>query len=681
MKSNPMLSTNKRESDIKQKGNLSLHKHSTILGYAFICCLCNASQAAEVAPFKVTGFGGLFSITSQSDKQKSVSSDGTSRTSDGQFWQEKVSLDVSSYAYHPNFLKMDFGAGLLFNQKTRDSSDQENSRVANLSAKFNFLHKKPTPVTVYYNQTNTYTPTGLTDSYLLEQIEYGANIGLLHPLSPVNTQLSASRVTNYGKNNIQVTDEVNERVKLDMRYSYGASLAYINLSHQINDRTSKSGNLALPITARETSSSTTGLKTRNGFGSENQLRLNTNTEYRKQDDFPGRESWFFRPKLDWEHNKRFSSYYTYSINHTDEQGIETENNKATARLRYSGDNMLSGNVGLSHGTNESTNIKSESTGANLGISKKIPVSYGQYSLAYNANINIQDQTSTSNFAPVDNEPHTLTGTTSVTLNQDYIDTNSITVTDSTGPGPITTYTEGTDYIVTIVGDQILIERTLIGSTILDPQNVFITYSYQTGGTYKKQQLSQNFNFGLDIGKYYDIYIRLYKTDDKLKEGVPTIGLNSSDGVRLQLRADRPLKKGLTVGGDIEAQQHNEDKNPYNRQSISAFINTPLYAKARLRLSAGLIKRDNENSEEDVNTKTLGVRIGVKPWTRVSMLFESNYSQNTGGSIEHTTLYNNLDFYWKYRKLNYKATVKYQLEEQGLYERDNLSIFMRLTRPF
>ncbi|MCW8830791.1 MAG: hypothetical protein OQK32_04625, partial [Gammaproteobacteria bacterium] len=369
-----MLLTSKRSSGNKQKGDLSLHKHLAILGYAFICCLCNTTQAAEIAPFKVTDVGGLFSITSQTAKQKSVSSDGTSHTSDSQYWQEKLSLNMDSYAYHPNFLKMDFSAGLLFNQKTRDSSDEENSRVADLSAKFNFLHKKPTPVSLFYKQTNTYTPTGLTDSYLLERIEYGANLGLYQPLSPVNTQLSASRTTSYGKNNIQVTDEVNERVKLDMKYSYGSSLAYIGLSHQINNSMSKSGSLALPITARETSSSTTGLKTRNGFGSENQLRLETNAEYSKQDEFPERETWFFRPRLNWTHNKRFSSYYTYSTYHTDEQGMETENNKTTAQLRYSGDNMLSGNVGLSHGTNKSTDIKSESTGANLGVSKKIPVS-------------------------------------------------------------------------------------------------------------------------------------------------------------------------------------------------------------------------------------------------------------------------------------------------------------------
>jgi len=677
-----MLPNNTRPLNVKQNRSLPLYRCSEFLGCTLIALLVSSSilQAEEIRYFKVVNVDGLLSLKFISDNQKIVSHDISTQRFERRLWQEELSLKVNSYVYHPNFLKIDFGAGLLADQTRFDSSTYSykiNQSVNNLSARLDFLPKKPTPFSVYYNKRNTTVPIGSAGSFLLENIKYGSEIALLSPLSPVTMKLSNYRETTYGVGANQITDDMNEQTRLSMSYPYGVG-TYLKLSHQNNDRISRSGSLSLAIVEKEYSTSSTGIDTRNTFGVNHQIRLSSNLGQQKQKGFPERETWFFRPNLDWKHNKKFTSYYSFATNHTKEQDRETENNKTSAKLNYSGDNSLAGAINLSINNSKSTGFEFEDKAVGFSLAKKINATYGKYNVSYNASINTRDQTSTLNLIPVFDDEYIFSGITQIIINQDDIDTsNPITVTNLT---QTQTYIEGTDYTITTIGNQTLIER-LIAGNIADGQSILIDYRYQTGGTIKYDRLTQGLNVNLSIGKHYNLSTRFYESKQILKDGIPTTNLNSSNGAALSLRVNRPLKKGVAVGGELIAQQHNEESNPYNKQSIDAFINLPLPKTTKLKINTGLLKIDNKNSDEDADKKILGLHIRSSLWLRTSTTFDSQYSQDTGGSTKRTFFNNKLDFGWSYRRLNLKASLKHQSEEQGIIERDDWSIYMKLQRAF
>jgi len=675
------MSLSNSPTPVKQNGSPSLNKPSGFLTSALVTLFfsLNNLQAAEISAFEVIDSSGSLSLKFISDNQKISTLGTTTQNNERQLWQEELNLKMNGYIYHPNFLKMDLSAGLLSDQTKFDFSGYKystNQQVNNLSARLDFLYKRPTPFSVYYNKTNTIVPTGSTGSFLQENIIYGSEVALLSPLSPVTVRLSNFRETTYGEGSNQRSDEMNEQFKLSMNYPYGVG-DYVQLSLLDNHRISRSGSLALPIVETESDASSTGFKTKNTFGSDNQLQLTSHYGQQEQKGFPEKESWFFRPKLDWTHNKKFISYYTFSTNHIKEQDREIKNDRTTAKLKYSGENSLGGVAGLSLSSSESTGFEFEDKGINLSTSKKIDTNHGKYDVSYSASLNSRDQTSTLLQIPVFGDQYTLNGITQETITQSNIDTTTIIVSNSTRSQ---TFVEGLDYSITVIGNQTLIER-LIGGNIADGQSVLIDYSYDTGGTMKYERQTQNININLALNKFYNIFTRFYQSKQNLIEGNPTINLNSSDGTILGLRINRPLKKGMTVGGELLTQRHNDDSNPYDKQNIDAFINLPLFSNAMLKLNTGILMIDNEQSDEDINKKTLGLNFRSRPWLRTSMTFESQYSHDTGGSTKRTTLNNTLNFSWRYRQLNLKTTIKHKSEEQGIVERDDWSIYLKLQRAF
>ncbi len=659
--------------NIKLKGTQSLYKPSGLLKCALVALLSNACivQAEEITPFKITSTGGSLSLRYESTNTETNSSS----TYESQLWQEELTLNMNSYVYHPNFLKMNFSAGLLANQLESGSTDS-NQRVNNLSARLSFLSKRAYPFSLYYDQSNTMTPSSSAGDFLLEHKKYGADISLRSPLTPVTMKLTAHKETSYGTGANQITDDTSNHAKLIMEYSYGSG-DHVSLSHQINNSVSRSGSLNLAITERESNTYFTNVKTKNRFGDNKQLYLITDLGLNKQEEFPERESLFFNPTLDWRHNKKFTSYYTHLTEHTDEEGLETDNNRTTARLKYTGDDSLSGILGASLNNSESTSTESTNKGINLGISKAIDVSYGKYSLNYNTNYNIQDQTSSLDLQPVLGDQYTIGGVTPVEITQNNIDTSTIIISNITRTQ---TYLENLDYNIIVIGDQTLIERLITGN-IADGQSILIDYSYQTGGTIKYDRLTQGLNLGLALGKHYNFFANVYDSEQKLKEGIPTTSLNSYDGVTLRFQVKKPLEEKVTLGGEVQMKQHNEESNSYNQQNISANIYMPVLTNALLSVNAGISKRDDETSDEDSDGKTLGFRIVGRPWLRTRLSFDSSYSQNSGGSSDHSMLRNTLDFEWRYRRLNYSATVSQQSEEQGTTEQNDWSIFMKLIRSF
>ncbi|MDH5570901.1 MAG: hypothetical protein OEY89_03985 [Gammaproteobacteria bacterium] len=663
-----------------QKNNLFLYAYTGCISFFFILSLLSSAivYAEEIRFFKMLDYDGALSLRYLVDDHEIYSQGILIQKSERPVWQEELTINTDSYVYHPNFLKINLGAGVIYDQTEYDSlvqSYDSSESLINFSAKLDFLSKRPYPVSFYYNKETPTVSTGLTGGYLQENVKYGADISLLSPFFPVQTRLSAFRQSTLGQGAEQIVDDVIEQVKLDLSHSYGGANTF-QLSHQNNNRSSRSGSAYLPIEERETSVATTNINTKNIFGSEREFQLVNNIGYREQVNFPERKEWSFVPNMRWKHNENIKSFYRLEVNNTKEQDIEVENNKIRTGVSYS-DNSLSSSFDVYLHSNESTGFEFEDSGGKFNISDKIKADYGEYKFSYNASINYRDQTSVVSLLPVYGDEYVLSGIAQENIAREYIDITTIIVSNS---GRTQVFIEDLDYRITVIGSQVFIQR-LAGGNIVDGQTVLIDYSYKTGGTIKYDQLSQGIYINLAVEKYYDIYMKYYQTEQDLKEGIPTIRLNSSDGIVLGLRVDRPLAKQVNVGGELALEVHDEDINPYDKNNMDMFVNLPLPAMTNLRLNGRWLTIDNKNSDEDVDLKSLIVRIQSRPWLRVKMGFESSFEKDTGGAIVRRLRNNRMQFDWRYRQLNFRADIRHQLEEQGIIERNRWSVNMLIQRRF
>ncbi|MCK4709350.1 MAG: hypothetical protein KAU21_12090 [Gammaproteobacteria bacterium] len=655
--------------------------------------------AAEISAFSLIDFGGELALRYLYDEQTVSDTNSVIQSDNRSTYQQELKLSSSSYVYHPYLLNMDISGGLLLNQIGTVSSGVETStedQLVNLDAKFNFLEKKPYPITLYYNQQNPSVTSGVGGRFIQENIRYGIDAAVMEPVSPVLISLKAFRQTSIGEGFDQIVDDEEERVTLRL-YSAGASGSHMELTHQESQLISSSGSLSStsPITARETSSNATNFTSRNLFGRTDNLQFTTNITRNTQDQYPVRDETTFTPALNWKHDNNFDSFYRmYFLDSTEalqENDIkqQTDIKQLNTGVTYH-TGVLSTGLALQVEDNVTTNVDSSLVSAKYSFSYKKPLSSGSLQFNFNSLYDVRDQTAASDsFVQVFGEMHVLNSLDIVNLNREYIDSNTIVVSNE---NQTQDYTRGIDYRLILTGIQtdpnvyfqVQIQRLVSGS-ILDGETVLVNYSYDTGGTFVYERTSNNLSLNWSIKSSYDVYLRYVESDFNLQEGAPSINLNPVTSYTYGARADKPLINGIVLGGDAYQENRDEEVNSYIKQSVDAFIEMPLPNLTNLRITARRVKQDNENTQgdpdEDTDLESMAIRIQSRPWLRGSLSWESSYENDVGGTIDRQTQQHRLRFSWRIRQLSVGASINYGKELQDDDERERWEALISASRMF
>lgn len=660
-------------------------------------CLVSVNLfAAEVSAFRLTEFNGELALRYLYDEQ-SVSNSGVEVQNDIRpTFQQELKLSTSSYVYHPYLLNMDISGSLLLDQSRFESSSIESSteqEFVNLNANFNFLEKKPFPITLYYNQQNPSVTTGIAGRFTQENIRYGIDASLMQPISPVLISIKAFHQTMSGDGFEQIVDDEEEQVLIRLYSSY-ASGAHMELTHQENQIVSSSGSPNLAIISRETSRSATNFDSRNVFGRSGGLQLTTSLSRNTQDQYPAKEETIFSPTLNWKHNTNFDSYYRLSLYDSTEEMLETDLKQLATGMAYHTD-LLNSGLSLLAEDNVTTNVDSSLVGIKYNLTYKQPVSSGEIQFNFNSLLDYRDQTASVELAEVFDERQTLSALNQVALDREYIIINSITnpiVVSNENRTQV--YEEGVDYRLIPIGvetkniEGVLLEvafeiqiQRLVGGSIVDGQTVVLDYSYQTGGTFAYDRVSNSVNLNWSILKSYDVYLRYQESNFNLQEGTPSIQLNSMTSYTYGVRGDKSLLNGIMIGGEVYQEHRDEEVDPYNKQGIDAFIEMPLPRLTNLRLTARIMKQNNENSPDDTDLKSMTVRVRSRPWLRGTVTWESRYENDVGGSIERLVRQHRLRLSWKIRQLSVGAAINYSKEQQDDIERERWEANFTASRSF
>ncbi len=664
---------------MKQSANilrLTVTQHWVMI---LLCLLVTDVMAATVDTFRVTDVSSELALRYLYDEQTFYTSDSKTQEDIRPTFQEEYVIDTESYIYHPNLLSMDLGASFLLDQSRVETLNDENSnneKLLGYNARLDFLKNKPYPASVYYTKTNPSVSVGVGGRFLLENTRYGVDLALLEAISPVQITFNAYRQSANGEGFDQLTDDVIDHTNLRLYRSYGKG-NYARLSYQTNDRDSRSGSPGLPIQERTTSNTSTYLDTKNLFGNDNQAELLINAAYTTQKEFPRREEFRAFPILNWQHSDNLNSFYRLLYTNSDEESQKIKQTLFTSGFAYNNNDRIYGSADAHIEDSKNTGIDYQSKGANYQINYTQPVAIGTITAGYSGAVDYRDQNAENTVFKIFGEEQKLLGTTQVNLSRQFVIDATIVVSNTSRTQ---IYEENLDYRILRVGSTSQIQRLSAGR-IIDGQIILLDYDYLTGGTFAYNLVNNNAQLQWNLSNRYELYIRYNDSQQKLREGDPTIPLNSINSYTYGGSASQPMLNGITVGGQAYIQDHNEDINPFLLHYLDAYIDFPLPHLTKLRLSTRRQLIDNEKSVEDVNLTAYLFRLQARPWLRTQMNYEYNYETDDGSSLKRELRIQRLQFRWAFRQLSLAANAYYTQEKQGISDRERWSIRVTLLRSF
>lgn len=648
---------------------------------------CHA-QLADITAFRLLGVEGHVSARYILDDFEQTAVDGDKSYQTRPTFEEEISVLTHSYAYHPSFLTMDLGGGLLFVQQEFDSDQGKNDSqdsLYNLTAHLNFLERKPYPIKLFYDRSNPSVSTSLAGRFLVKNTRYGINAALLQPLSPIALNLEAFRFVSDGSGFDTTIDQTTDHAAIRAFRSY-AGRNNIRVSYLWTEADSQSGSPGLPIQQTVTTTKTTDASALNVFGANDQLRLTQLFTYSKQTLDPRRDPSSklddFRYSYDmrWQHTRKTRSFYQLRVQKSNRSEVDTTNRNARIGASYEQKQGWRGNMDI-HGEKEdqdTTNFDRTVYGTQGVIGYNRAIQYGSIQLGASMGFDQTDQsTGSTDIVQVFDENITLSGTTPLALQNDFIITASIVVTNQANTQ---TFVEGLDYDIREIGSVIEIQR-LIGGNIVDGQTVLVDYEYRSGGAVKFNSINQNYFGNLKILRFHDFFARYRKFNQSVKSGQPTTPLNDINNILLGTRVEYPLPRGWQVGGEVNYERQDEDISPFTRKLFTAHVEASLPRATRVRLTGRREFVDNENSPEDVDISQVIARLSSRPWLRTVVNAEGDYEKDTGGTQNRRRRALALGLAWRYRKLQFTVRAEYINDKQGQVTQKNNKVRAQLIRRF
>ncbi|MCW9025665.1 MAG: hypothetical protein OQK73_13405 [Gammaproteobacteria bacterium] len=646
-----------------------------------------ASRANDISAFRLTEVSGDIAARYILDEYEQKNSGVPQSYQTRPTYEEEVSVVTRSYVYHPNFLNIDLSGGVLFvqqeyetNQGNTDSSDT----LYNFATRFNFLRRKPYPLTLFYERNNPAATTSLAGRFLVENTNYGAIAALHEPLSPIALTLEVNRYTSEGSGSGTVIDNQVDKSILRAYKAYGNGNS-IQVSQLLTEQNSRSGSSGLPIQETMMTTKTTDISAQNIFGPGQKLHLSqlftytdqTNERAQTISDEINDSRYNF--DLRAQHSEKTRSFYQYSWLKNDRSALDTETQNASIGVGHETDAGLAVDVDI-HAKREeqdANNYIRDVYGSRGSLSYSMKTDWGTLRMGAGVVYDETDQSSAQGLVSVYDESVILTGTTLVALLHDFVVTGTVTVENQT---QTQTYVENLDYELITVGYTTEIQR-LLGGNIPDGDTVLVSYSYQTGGTLRYTSQSYNYHIGMALFKYLDIYARYRDFNQEIKEGAPTIPLNSVDNTVVGARAEYPFLSGWLIGGQAEYEDNNETISPSTRNTYNTYVQTQLPRSTRLRLSIYKETVDNINSNEDSDISQYRFQLNSRPWLRTVLSLSIVEEEDTGGTTIRRRHSQNVALEWNLRKLKFSLHGEHIVDEQGTVEQERTLIRAQLRRRF
>lgn len=649
----------------------------------------------------MTGVEGHVGVVGQSsgvDTTVTDTSDGSSITTSSKQTDLRfeTALMTHSYIYHPNFLKLDVGLGVVGSNGHSDSggfSITERQKLYNLSAHAMLLADKPVHGTAFYDRLNSTPTVDLGEIFNQQNTRYGFTVSAQAPVVPVGLDFGMSREESQGNSAVRMASDKTDRATFSARRSLpNNGLTRFNYDVTQQESSSSTSTLALQnsVQQRRTASLDTRLPLGSGSAQElyNRIEYSTQTFTRdlgstpKTDDlrFTLGYSGFISPQL------RTYANYQFGRNRQDDLSLLTDStvlltDSTALRAIWTVQKDLDVGAGVFSDDAKSPQFSTHSRGVDgsVNYNRKLPVGSGQ--LGYSVRYDQRDQVTSGSAVSVIGERIVLTGTLPVTLARTLITPGSVQVFNATRTQ---TYVEGFDYILTVIGITTRIERVLSGN-ILDGEELLLDYSFDAGGTYANTQLDQSLNLNWAVSQMLNVYARFSDSSPKLVSGTPTAPLNTVKSRLFGARGEFPVASrfDFVVGGLVEQENRVETISPYVRTSAELFMQGDLPSEVRTNYRLGTRRQrvTADNQLQDSNLVSYDLLVGMRFDTGLSLNAIGLFERDDGGATPRDRKSATLKAFWRYRRVSLTADLSRIQESQGRYASNRTMGRFDLRRDF
>ena len=442
-----------------------------------------------------------YNLDHQSDDRKSAgSSFGTETT----LMEELLNLQAKGDVFDPKLMSYNALLGFGLSQQKYDSdtlSGSDNGDLQNYGFSASFLPTKMYPFSIEAVQTDSLIPRAFQGPLRVEDSHEGFNMRLRVPDWPMFFSWSRSDLNQ--RSDVVPTEDVFERKS--ERFSYTLTHDFSEYSHLIFrsdidalDQTSGSFENDFDTQRHR-------LEHDYEFGEVKQHSLDSTFIFFERQDQFDTKTFDWTENLVLRHTPDFTTFYNTifsdsTFNDTDVQtitGLGGFIHKMYSNLTTQGEVFASKSEfgSISETTSQGGRV-------NLDYFRNNP--WGIFLMELEFDITKDKTTGDTGESTVINEVHVFNDPFPFRLNERNIDITSILITDVTGAF---VYSEGDDYMVAVIGNQVEITATPLGNVppnIVDGQTLLVDYNYEIVGDLEEEtfgqlfRIEQKFNNGLSV---------------------------------------------------------------------------------------------------------------------------------------------------------------------------------------
>lgn len=662
--------------------------YAPVTGLILLVANSYSLYAEEFTAFKITDIEGYVGLNYRYDGELTEQTPGVKSKDTRSIFEEEINVLTHGYLYHPNLLKVNLGATILFYQEDLEEpagASEHDDTLYGLNARLMFLEKKPYPLTLYYDKSHPTVALNVTDVFIQENEKYGINFSVRQPISPVTLDFESYKEQVKGNSFTQVTNDKFDfqSVRATSNFDNGG---HAQLSYTDNQQQSMSGSIDMPIEPFNLTTETTNLNSLFVLGMQREINFSLIARQTIQKQDRGTDEIRVSPSVTWEHSANFNSFYSYSfldreqVNLDTLDRIESQDRLGTAGLRYQWNKNLYSNAEMHFNDNKTTGLALSNYGASGSITYKHQLGFGV--LQFNVGLNYDEyDRDASGLVQKLNEAYTLSTTSSFTLANDYVDRGTIEVRRQ---DTNETLDEGTHYRVE---PQIGNETRIIGLSYPGadfPFPVVIDYQYDPGGDATYNSIGQSYQTSLEIYKHFTVFLNYRDQQQNLKSGeAADAQLESSDTTTYGFRVNYPLPTDMdiTVGGELLNEKHNENISSYQRNTADLFMQMALPLSSDLYLSMQRQTVDNLFSVEDVDLTRYALRLNTRPANRFTLSLQFSDEKDIGGSLARYNRNTTLTGQWRIRKLILEFAARKQSDRQGAIKHDRSIFNLTMRREF
>jgi hypothetical protein len=508
---------------------------------------------------------------------------GNERKSETTVFEERIRLKTEGDIYHPDLLFYNAVLGLGLAQQdfhTDEESDRRSESLNDYNVFAQLLKEKPYPTTFYASRSEELIARQFLGSLRTERINRGASLSLKSRDWPMTFQYSKGETKQDGLSSIE--RDFFERD--DERFRYSANHNFGEFSHLAFDFDRTLVSQRSIGASIDTDTDRYTISHDLIFGSDEQHRLDSFFNYVDQSGTFNLENKQLNEHLILQHSDDLLTNYELRLTDSKRDIYSSKEIRGQVGFEHRLYESLvtTGNLFASKTDVETINslktdgeIKQQGGALSFNYRKNNP--WGTLFSTYTASLT---ELSGTTGGVVTDEPHTVNDPLPVTLNRTNIDTSSIVVTDSTG---LYTYTEGDDYTIEQINDQVQLHIIIPGTSppnISDGQEILVDYKVFIEPDRQEDTFRQNFTIRERLKNGISLYYAHRRQEEDVSSKIIKI---TPDEYTVNTIGTDYINKGLF----LQAEYSKEDSTqiPSISKKIQGSYSWPINSDTNFNITA------------------------------------------------------------------------------------------------